>query len=80
MVNFRVRSLDTMVAQLRAAGITVEIDPQSYPSFSSHARGMSGWKVCAAPVLAMARIAQALRPHLSVGVTRQSTITGAGSN
>ena len=32
MVNFRVRSLDAMVAQLRAAGVTVEIDPQSYPN------------------------------------------------
>lgn len=32
MVNFRVRSLDTMVAQLRAAGVTVNIDPQLYPN------------------------------------------------
>lgn len=32
MVNFRVRSLDAMVAQLREAGITVEIDPESYPN------------------------------------------------
>jgi hypothetical protein len=32
MINFRVRSLDAMVAQLRAAGITVEIDPQEYPN------------------------------------------------
>jgi len=32
MVNFRVRDLDKMVAQLRAAGITVEIDPQSDPN------------------------------------------------
>src|SRR5258706_12799026 len=31
MVNFRVRSLEAMVAQLRAAGIAVEIDPQHYP-------------------------------------------------
>jgi predicted enzyme related to lactoylglutathione lyase len=31
MINFRVRSLDAMVAQLRAAGVSVEIDPQSYP-------------------------------------------------
>ncbi len=31
MVNFRVRDLDKMAAQLRAAGIAVEIDPQSYP-------------------------------------------------
>ncbi|MGE5325568.1 MAG: VOC family protein [Deltaproteobacteria bacterium] len=30
MVNFRVRNLDAMVKQLRAAGITVE-DPQDYP-------------------------------------------------
>jgi glyoxylase I family protein len=32
MVNFRVRSLDAMVAQLRAAGIAVEVDPQAYPN------------------------------------------------
>ena len=32
MVNFRVRDLDRMSAQLRAAGIAVEIDPQSYPN------------------------------------------------
>jgi glyoxylase I family protein len=28
MINFRVRNLDAMVAQLRAAGISVEFDPQ----------------------------------------------------
>ena len=32
MVNFRVRSLDAMVAQLRAAGVSVEVDPQSDPN------------------------------------------------
>lgn len=32
MVNFRVRSIDKMAAQLRAAGITVEIDPKTYPN------------------------------------------------
>ena len=32
MVNFRVRSLDAMVAQLRAAGIAVVIDPEPYPN------------------------------------------------
>jgi glyoxylase I family protein len=32
MVNFRVRNLDAMVAQLRAAGITVGIDSQLYPN------------------------------------------------
>jgi len=32
MVNFRVPDLDAMVAQLRAAGITVEIDAQAYPN------------------------------------------------
>ena len=31
MVNFRVRSLQAMVAQLRGAGITVELDPTDYP-------------------------------------------------
>jgi predicted enzyme related to lactoylglutathione lyase len=32
MVNFRVRSLAAMVAQLRGAGIAVEVDPQVYPN------------------------------------------------
>ena len=32
MVNFRVASLDAMMAQLRAAGIAVEPDPQTYPN------------------------------------------------
>lgn len=32
MVNFRVRNLDKMVAQLRASGIEVEVDPQLYPN------------------------------------------------
>jgi len=32
MVNFRLRDLDAMVAQLRAAGITVEIDAEQYPN------------------------------------------------
>ena len=32
MVNFRVRDLAAMVAQLRAGGITVTIDPRLYPN------------------------------------------------
>src|SRR5437773_4064336 len=32
MINFRVRDLDVMVAQLRAAGIDVSIDPEKYPN------------------------------------------------
>jgi catechol 2,3-dioxygenase-like lactoylglutathione lyase family enzyme len=32
MLNFRVRDLDKMAAQLQAAGIAVTIDPQSYPN------------------------------------------------
>jgi len=32
MINFRVRDLDAMVAQLRAAGIDVEVDPEAYPN------------------------------------------------
>jgi predicted enzyme related to lactoylglutathione lyase len=32
MVNFRVRNLTAMTTQLRRAGITVEIDPQTYPN------------------------------------------------
>lgn len=31
MVNFRVRNMDAMVAQLRAAGIAVEVDEKVYP-------------------------------------------------
>ena len=32
MVNFRVDDLDAMVAQLRAAGIEVEVDAEQYPN------------------------------------------------
>jgi glyoxylase I family protein len=32
MINFRVRSLDKMAAQLKAKGIAVEIDPETYPN------------------------------------------------
>jgi len=32
MVNFRVRDLNKMAAQLRTAGIEVKVDPQSYPN------------------------------------------------
>lgn len=32
MISFRVRDLDKMAAQLRAAGIEVKIDPQTYPN------------------------------------------------
>lgn len=32
MVNFRVRNLDAMAAQLRTAGIIVEINPEAYPN------------------------------------------------
>jgi predicted enzyme related to lactoylglutathione lyase len=32
MVNFRVRNLDAMAAQLRAANIEVKIDPEHYPN------------------------------------------------
>lgn len=31
-LNLRVGSLDALVAQLRAADITVEVDPQTYPN------------------------------------------------
>ena len=31
-INFRVRDLDAMVAQLRAAGETVEVDEELYPN------------------------------------------------
>ena len=31
-LNFRVRDLDAMVAQLRAAGIAVAVDPADYPN------------------------------------------------
>ena len=32
MINFRVSNLDAMVAQLRAAGIEVEVHPEEYPN------------------------------------------------
>ncbi len=32
MVNFRVRSLDAMVAQLQKANIDVKVDPEKYPN------------------------------------------------
>jgi len=32
MVNFRVRDMDKMAAQLQAAGIEVKVDPQTYPN------------------------------------------------
>jgi glyoxylase I family protein len=32
MINFRVKDLDAMAAQLRAKGITVEIDKETYPN------------------------------------------------
>jgi hypothetical protein len=32
MLNFRVRNLDAMVAQLRQNGIQVEVDPETYPN------------------------------------------------
>jgi len=32
MISFRVRDLDAMVAQLRSAGTTVEVDPEAYPN------------------------------------------------
>ena len=32
MINFRVRNLETMVAQLRASGVEVTVDPENYPN------------------------------------------------
>jgi glyoxylase I family protein len=32
MINFRVSDLDGLVAQLRGAGIRVEVDPELYPN------------------------------------------------
>src|SRR5262245_1375107 len=32
LINFRVRNLDKMAAQLRANGVAVEIDPETYPN------------------------------------------------
>jgi glyoxylase I family protein len=32
MLNFRVRNLEAMVAQLRRAGIKVDVDPEAYPN------------------------------------------------
>ena len=38
MLNFRVRDLDKMAAQLQAAGIEVKVDPQFYPKIGRFAR------------------------------------------
>jgi glyoxylase I family protein len=38
MVNFRVRDLDKMTAQLRTAGIEIKVDPESYPGVGRFAR------------------------------------------
>jgi glyoxylase I family protein len=38
MLNFRVRDLDKMAAQLTAAGIAVKVDPESYPGIGRFAR------------------------------------------
>lgn len=32
MLNFRVRSMEKMVAQLKAKGVAVEVDPEVYPN------------------------------------------------
>jgi len=32
MINFRVRDIDKMAAQLREKGIAVEVDPEVYPN------------------------------------------------
>jgi predicted enzyme related to lactoylglutathione lyase len=32
MLNFRVRSLDAMVTQLRKSNIEVKVDPEKYPN------------------------------------------------
>jgi glyoxylase I family protein len=32
MINFRVHDLEALAAQLRAAGIAIEIDPEKYPN------------------------------------------------
>jgi len=32
MINFRVRDLSAMTAQLRAAGIAIDVDPQHHPN------------------------------------------------
>jgi hypothetical protein len=37
MINFRVGDLDAMMRQLKAAGIAVELDPESYPNARSRA-------------------------------------------
>ena len=38
MLNFRVRDLDKMAAQLEAAGVAVKVDPESYPGIGRFAR------------------------------------------
>src|ERR1035437_8920574 len=43
MVNFRVRDLDAMTAQLREAGITVDVDPLSNASSAASRPPSHGW-------------------------------------
>jgi glyoxylase I family protein len=38
MINFRVRDLDAMVAQLRASGIEVNVDSEVYPGMGRFAQ------------------------------------------
>ena len=38
MLNFRVRDLDAMVAQLRAAKVDVEVNAETYPGIGRFAR------------------------------------------
>ena len=42
MINFRVRDLDAMMAQLKAAGIAVEPDPEPYPNGAVRPLARSG--------------------------------------
>jgi glyoxylase I family protein len=57
MLNFRVRSLDRMVAQLRASGIEVRVDTAHYPNGRfAHLQDPEGnplelWQPAAAPTL-----------------------------
>jgi len=38
MLNFRVRDLDKMAAQLRTAGIEIKVDPETYANIGRFAR------------------------------------------
>jgi glyoxylase I family protein len=65
MVNFRVRSLDAMVAQLRAAGIAVKVDPEQYPLMA----GLHGFMIRTAIPLNFGSRKAAMHPRKRIEIS-----------